>query len=72
MDALEERIEGVALDDVADIIRAGFPNELNRAERVAQAKAEFRAEIGDWPGDAVSTSQSVGVQAFTLIAPRRM
>ena len=25
MDALEERIEGVALDDVADIIRAGFP-----------------------------------------------
>ena len=53
------------------VLTGGF-SELNRAERVAQAKAEFRAEIGDWPGDAVSTSQSVGVQAFTLIAPRRM
>src|SRR5204862_5319101 len=30
------------------VLTGGF-SEVNRAERVAQAKAEFRAEIGDWP-----------------------
>jgi [protein-PII] uridylyltransferase len=30
------------------VLTGGF-SEVNRAERVAQAKAEFRAAIGDWP-----------------------
>jgi [protein-PII] uridylyltransferase len=34
------------------VLTGGF-TEVNRAERVAQAKAEFRAEIGDWPADAL-------------------
>jgi [protein-PII] uridylyltransferase len=34
------------------VLTGGF-SEVNRAERVAQAKAEFRAEIGDWPADAL-------------------
>src|SRR5436190_3555648 len=34
------------------VLTGGF-SELNRAERVAQAKAEFRAEIGDWPAEAL-------------------
>jgi [protein-PII] uridylyltransferase len=34
------------------VLTGGF-TEVNRADRVAQAKAEFRAEIGDWPADAL-------------------
>jgi [protein-PII] uridylyltransferase len=34
------------------VLTGGF-TEVNRAERVAQAKAEFRVEIGDWPADAL-------------------
>jgi [protein-PII] uridylyltransferase len=34
------------------VLTGGF-SEVNRAERVAQAKAEFRAEIADWPAEAL-------------------
>ncbi len=34
------------------VLTGGF-TEVNRAERVAQAKAEFRAEMGDWPADVL-------------------
>jgi len=34
------------------VLTGGF-TEVNRAARVAQAKAEFRDEIGDWPADAL-------------------
>jgi [protein-PII] uridylyltransferase len=34
------------------VLTGGF-SEVNRAERVAAAKAEFRGQIGDWPADAV-------------------
>jgi [protein-PII] uridylyltransferase len=34
------------------VLTGGF-SEVNRAERVAAAKAEFRAEMADWPADAL-------------------
>ena len=34
------------------VLTGGF-SEVNRAERVAAAKAEFRAAIGDWPAEAL-------------------
>ncbi len=34
------------------VLTGGF-SEVNRAERVAAAKAEFRAAIGDWPAPAL-------------------
>jgi len=34
------------------VLTGGF-TEVNRAARVAQAKAEFRDEISDWPADAL-------------------
>src|ERR1700678_1509607 len=34
------------------VLTGGF-SEVNRGERVAAAKAEFRGQIGDWPADAV-------------------
>jgi [protein-PII] uridylyltransferase len=34
------------------VLTGGF-SEVNRAERVAAAKAEFRAEMADWPAEAL-------------------
>jgi [protein-PII] uridylyltransferase len=36
------------------VLTGGF-SEVNRAQRVAMAQAEFRAEIKDWPDEALNT-----------------
>ena len=41
------------------VLTGGF-SEVNRAQRVAMAQAEFRAELKDWPAGADSTPTSRG------------
>src|SRR6478735_4315410 len=47
------------------VLTGGF-SEVNRAERVAQAKAEFRAEIGDWQAGALAAYPARHYPAYWL------
>jgi len=47
------------------VLTGGF-SEVNRAERVAAAKAEFRAAIGDWPADVLEAYVARHYAAYWL------
>jgi len=47
------------------VLTGGF-SEVNRAERVAAAKAEFRAQIGDWPAETLDAYVARHYPAYWL------
>src|SRR5208283_4915076 len=47
------------------VLTGGF-SEVNRAERVAAAKAEFRAQLGDWPIEALDAYVARHYPAYWL------